>query len=77
MVVTLAAIVMNMRRDDQIAYGFEARDYSALKMSVAGIEAQLHVRQARLLKEILKVCRSRHFTRRIFKHKGDSALSSE
>ncbi len=77
MVVTLATVVMDVRRNDEVAYGFEARCYAALEMRVPSIEAQLHVRQARLLEEMFQVCGTRHFTRRVFKRKRDAALSSE
>src|SRR6266566_5883890 len=77
MVVALPAIVMDMRRDDEVTNGFETGPYATFEMRVSGIEAQFHIRQARLLEEILQVCGTRHFTRRVFKSDSDTALFCE
>src|ERR1700730_1196403 len=77
MVITLAAIVMDMGRDDEVAYGFDTGLHATLKMRVSGIETQLHVRQARLLEEIFQICGSGLIAGRVLQSNRDATLFRE
>src|SRR5882724_7622332 len=77
MVITLTTVVMNMGRDDEVAYDFEAGHDAALKMRVSRIETQFHVRQARLLEKIFQICRSRHIAGRVLESNRDASLFGE
>ena len=77
MVITFATIVMDMCGDDEAAQDFEARHDAALEMRVSGIEAQLHIRQARLLEKIFQICGGRHFAGRVLKRNRNAPLFCE
>src|SRR5258708_12402206 len=77
MVIALATIVMNMGRDDEVAYDFEAGHDAALEMRVSSIETQLHVRQARLLEKIFQICGSGHIAGRVLESNRDASLFGE
>src|SRR5260370_37029117 len=77
MVITLTTIVMDMSRDDDVAYDFEAGHDAALKMRVSNIETQLHIRQARLLEEIFQICGSGHIAGRVLESNRDASLFGE
>ena len=53
-------IVVDMRGNHKVAYSLNGRRNAALDVRVSGIEAQLHVCEARLLEEMFQVCRGRH-----------------
>src|SRR5258706_9310368 len=77
MVITLTTIVMDMSRDDEVAYDFEAGHDAALEMRVSGIETQLNVRQARLLEKIFQICGRRHIAGRVLESNRDASLFGE
>src|SRR5260370_18783980 len=77
MVITLTTIVMDMSRDDDVAYDFEAGHDAALKMRVSNIETQLHIRQGRLLEKIFQICGSGHIAGRVLESNRDASLFGE